>query len=72
MNNFSRTCGSLTVAEIQTKLNFLYSGVHQNKRRHAAVDEETTNNVWYTPNVLSIQELMYKAKDLLTETYGKK
>ena len=46
------------------------TGAHN--RRHAASDEETTNNVSYVPNVLSIQELTDKAKELLTEIDGKK
>ena len=45
-------------------------GAH--KRRHAAADEEKNNSVIYAPNVLSIQELMDKAKNLLTKTDGKK
>ena len=40
--------------------------------RHAVSDEEITNNVLYAPNVLSVQELMDKAKELLTKTNGKK
>ena len=42
------------------------------KRRHDAGDEETTNNVSYVPNVLSIQELTDKTKELLTEIDGRK
>ena len=40
--------------------------------RHAAIYEETTNNVPYAPNVLSFKELVDKAKELLTETDGRK
>ena len=46
------------------------TGAHN--RRHAASDEETTNNVLYATNVLSIQELINKSKDLLTKMYGRK
>ena len=46
------------------------TGAHN--RLHATADEETTNNVFYAPNVLSVQELMDKAKELLTKTNGKK
>ena len=42
------------------------------QRRQAAVDEETTNNVSYAPNVLSVQELVDKAKGILIETDAKK
>ena len=40
--------------------------------RHAAVYEETNNNVFNAPNVLSVHELVDKGKDLLTKTDGKK
>ena len=46
------------------------TGAH--KRLHAAPDEETTNKVLYKPNVMSVQELMDKAQELLTKTDGKK
>ena len=48
------------------------TGTRDYNRRHATADEETTNNVLYAPNVLSVQELMDKAKELLTKTNGKK
>ena len=35
------------------------TGAHM--QRHAAAYEETTNNVLYAPNVLSIQEIMDKS-----------
>ena len=38
------------------------TGTGDHQRIHAALDEETTNNVLYVPNVLSVQELMDKAK----------
>ena len=46
------------------------TGAHQ--LIHAAVDEETTKNVSYVPNMLSVKELVDKAKDLLTKIDGKK
>ena len=46
------------------------TGYHQ--WRHSEKDEETTNNVLYAPNVLSVQEMVDKAKELITETDGKK
>ena len=46
------------------------NGTGAYKRRHAAEDKETNNNVSYAPNVLSIQELMDKAKYILTKKYG--
>ena len=48
------------------------TGTRTHQQRHVEVYEETTNNVSYVPNVLSVQELMYKAKEILTETDGKK
>ena len=46
------------------------TGAH--KWRHAAGDQEITNNVLYAPNMLSIKELTDKAKQFPTKTYGKK
>ena len=48
------------------------TGTGAHPQRHAAVDEETTNNVSYAPNVLSVQELVDKSKELLTKIDGKK
>ena len=48
------------------------TGTVSHQRRHAAVDEETTNNILYAPNVFSVQELVEKANELLTKTDGKK
>ena len=48
------------------------TGTGAHKRRHAAADEETNNNVLYAPKFLSIQELLDKEKELITKTDGKK
>ena len=42
------------------------------KRLHSAPDEEKTNKVLYEQNVLSVQELIDKAKEILTKIDGKK
>ena len=47
------------------------TGTGAHKRLYAASYEKTTNNFLYAPNVLSVQELMDKAKELLTKTDGK-
>ena len=41
------------------------------KQIYAEPDEETTNKVLYTPNVLSVQELIDKAKEIITKIDGK-
>ena len=48
------------------------TGTGAHKRLHAAPDEETTNKVLYTPNVLSVQELMDEVQELRTKIDGKK
>ena len=82
MNSFSRTCRILTVAEIKKGwFSVFWSAAawvvdmntvtRDHNLRHAVSDEEITNNFLYAPNVLSVQELMDKAKELFTKTDGK-
>ena len=50
----------------------IYTGTGAHNRRHATSYEGTTNIISYAPNLLSIQELMEKEKELITEKYRKK
>ena len=48
------------------------TGTGDHQRRHTELDKEKTNNFSYAPNVLSVQELVDKEKELLPKTDGKK
>ena len=48
------------------------TGTGSHTRLHVETDEETTDNFLYAPNVISIQELMGREKDLITRIDGKK